>query len=291
MTNQKVESVSLLGCGWLGVALAHALQERGGILVRGSTTHSSRVGLLASLGIEPFLLRIDPAAAGDEFTSSDNEHRFFSSDVLLIDVPPEAALGDDYHPAVVSAILARVQPGVRAVVYVSSTSVYGAHQGAVDETTECRPDEGSGSILLRAEKLVSDWGLARGVGVTIVRPGGLIGPGRHPGLFLAGRRGALNPSSPVNMIHQLDLASMMAALIVGGLRDGVEIYNAVSNEHPTRLEFYTRAATAIGVEPPVFASNSFVNSPNKIVSSEKIRRVTGVLSRYDNLFAAVGVMS
>jgi nucleoside-diphosphate-sugar epimerase len=287
----QMKTVSLLGCGWLGIALAHSFLGRDWF-VRGSTTHPSRVTSLSSIGIEPLLLRIDPSEQ-NEFTSSPGSEKFFSSHCLVINIPPETALGADYHPAQLKAILAMIdQSPVKPaqILYVSSTSVYGSTQGNVNEETEPLPDQGSGSILLAAEKLLTEYAIAKKVGLTIVRPGGLIGPGRHPGLFLAGRRGALNGEAPVNMIHQLDLSELLTSLVVdhSTAAGSTTIFNAVSSHHPKRSEFYPRAALAIGVAPPIFAE---AKSPNaKVVSSEKIRAVTGLALRFDDLYAAIGAV-
>jgi nucleoside-diphosphate-sugar epimerase len=242
------------------------------------------------LGVEPFLLRIEPS---DDADSVGSVEPFFSSDCVVVDIPPEAALGPDFHPEQIATILSFIERAERRpshLLYVSSVSVYGPSQGPVDERTQPLPDQGSGSILLEAEQKLSRFARERAMGLTIVRPGGLIGPGRHPGLFLAGRKGVLNGTTPVNMIHQLDLCEMMTSLIVDHptAAGEVEIYNAVSPHHPLRSEFYSRASVAIGVEPPSFASSSCA-SP-KIVSSEKIRRVTGCTPRFDDLYGAIGAL-
>ena len=288
----QTRTVSLLGCGWLGIALAHSLIERG-VHVRGSTTRSSRLGLLTSLGVEAFLLRIEPDGAGSEGLGA-----FFESDCLLIDLPPEISLGADYHLGQISSILSMIAARPpRQLVYVSSTSVYGAGQGAVDETTPPVPDGESGTVLLQAEQMLSSFARESGVGLTIVRPGGLMGPGRHPGLFLAGRKSVRNGQAPVNMIHQLDLSDLIASLIVDHPAEGVAIFNAVDAHHPTREEFYSRASKAIGVEAPEFApagvtaeTDKIAAAAGKIVIAEKIRKLTGVRPRFQTLFEAIGAL-
>jgi nucleoside-diphosphate-sugar epimerase len=131
------------------------------------------------------------------------------------------------------------------------------------------------------------------MGLTIIRPGGLIGPGRHPGLFLTGRREVRNGGSVVNMIHQLDLADQMATLIAEHpvAAGACEIYNAVSSHHPTREEFYVRAAQAIGVESPTFAPvDSSESGGGKVIGAEKIVRTTKRMFRYDDLYSAIGAV-
>lgn len=286
-------SVSLLGCGWLGIALAPRLQQEG-FHVRGSTTRSNRLGLLSSLDIEPLLFRIEPEVGAPEaFPADSTAAKFFESETLVIGLPPETSLGPEYHPGQIATILSRVTQSRRPpahLVYVSSTSVYGASQGAVDESTRPLPDEGSGPILVRTESALRSYASERGLALTIVRPGGLIGPGRHPGLFLAGRSNVANGDAPVNMISQADLVEILVSVIadVVPAPGEVAIYNAVSDHHPSRREFYTRTAEAIGVAAPVFSSAPSIESP-KFVSAAKIRALPRMSSRFDDLYAAIGV--
>ncbi len=296
-------SVSLLGCGWLGTALAPALMQRG-FHVRGSTTRSSKLSALSSMGIEPLLFRIEPdldpapknGAPADQsyqpFAAGSPSAAFFESDAFVINVPPETALGPEFHPGEIAIILTRISQSARKpkhLVYVSSTSVYGSNQGFVTETSPALPDAGSGEILLRAESMLTQFARAHSVSLSIVRSGGLIGPGRHPGLFLAGRKNAANGASPVNMIHQLDLVNILGSLIADHVPSPgeVEVYNAVSSQHPARSEFYVWAAQSIGVEPPTFQVAT--ESATKTISSEKIRALTGLELRFDDLYASMGI--
>ncbi len=296
----KTTAVSLLGCGWLGVALAPSLMSYG-FRVRGSTTRSSKLSQLSSMDVEPLLLRIEPQEPGSTFSATTGSAVFFNSETLVINLPPEAALGADYHPGQIASILSLLMPDrsssdLKHIVYVSSTSVYGAWQGAVDESTPPKPDEGSGEILLRTESMLTDWARANSVAVSIVRPGGLIGPGRHPGLFLAGRKNALNGESPVNLIHQLDLVEILTAIIVAGRPSSgeSEIYNAVSSHHPLRKDFYVRAALAIGVEAPTFAkvddsASGRYPASAKLVMSLNLKHLKGLILKNDDLYSSMGV--
>jgi nucleoside-diphosphate-sugar epimerase len=234
------------------------------------------------------LLRIEPGLRGE----SVGVGSFFSSSTLLIDIPPEISLGTDYHPAqleVIFDLLRDAEARPEQLVYISSTSVYGANQGVVDELVNPHPDTDSGSTLVHAEQMLSEFAREMNMGLTIVRPGGLIGPGRHPGLFLNGRRDVQNPNGVVNMIHQLDLADLLATLIAKHpvAANSCEIFNAVSAHHPTREEFYVRAANAIGVQAPTFAKPTTVGA-GKVVRAEKIVRVTQCKPRFDDLYSAIG---
>ncbi len=73
---------------------------------------------------------------------------------------------------------AALQAGVRKVVSMSSSAIYGAPKAnPVDETTEPHPGEEYGAAKLAAEKVCVEF-RARGLDVTIVRPRTIMGHGR-----------------------------------------------------------------------------------------------------------------
>ena len=82
--------------------------------------------------------------------------------------------------------------------FISSTSVYGDVCGMVDEDTLPSPETLSGEILVLAEKLFTS---SNSFQTTVIRFGGLVGPGRDPGRFFAGKENISNGLAPVNLIH------------------------------------------------------------------------------------------
>ena len=75
------KTISILGCGWLGLPLAHHLAQQG-YAVKGSTTTPMKLVLLRAEGIEPYLLELDPTVHGDQVED------FFKSDILFLNIPP-----------------------------------------------------------------------------------------------------------------------------------------------------------------------------------------------------------
>lgn len=275
--------MSLLGCGWLGLPLAEKLMARG-FHVRGSTTRPDKLSLLSSLGVEAHLLRVEPDAAG-EWDADSSISRFFESRVLVWTLPPQSVFGPEYYASQLDSLLARRgEKGFDHLVFVSSTSVYGSKQGRVDETTKPDPDSDGGRILENAEEKLSRASREHGFALTIVRPGGLVGPGRHPGLFLAGRKGLKDPESPVNLLHQLDGAEAIAELVSRPAPEEVITYNLVADFHPTRRDFYVWASSALGLEPPEFLTGT-PESSTKVVVAEKIRE--HVTFNFDDIRASL----
>jgi nucleoside-diphosphate-sugar epimerase len=101
---------------------------------------------------------------------------------------------------------------LRRVLWVSSTSVYHQDDGAdVDEASAALPTAFSGRRLLEAERLLADAGLPH----TIVRFGGIYGPGRDR-LLRQLRSGVRSPQRPQrwsNRIHRDDCIGVLDFLL------------------------------------------------------------------------------
>ncbi|RZJ59798.1 MAG: NAD-dependent epimerase/dehydratase family protein [Flavobacterium sp.] len=174
---------------------------------------------------------------------------FFDCDVLWIAIPPKSRSGegDNYIKRVKRIIAAAIKHGVKQVVHISSTGVYGDHNQEVDELTPPDPISPSGKILLQVEQLLRKQ--AEFI-TTIVRFGGLVGPSRDPGRFFAGKKNIPNGKAPVNLIHLDDCIRICAAIL--DKKSFGYIYNACSPHHPEKAGFYTQAAIRSGLKAPDF---------------------------------------
>ncbi|MDN5287132.1 MAG: family oxidoreductase [Mucilaginibacter sp.] len=254
-------NISILGCGWYGLALAKALINDG-ILIKGSTTSSEKMEGLAAAGIEPYLVNF---LAGEENYDTD----FFNGDVLFISIPPKSRSGEgvNYISKLQGIINALKQHGVKNVVYISSTSVYADLNDEVNENTAPQPNTDSGKLLLEAEDLFR---VEKTFKTTIIRFGGLIGPNRDPGRFFVGRKDIPNGNAPVNLIHLDDCIGLSMAII--DKKAFGYLFNACSPDHPTRSAFYTQAAIRSNLEVPQFIPEL---KEWKIVRSVNVEPVLG----------------
>ncbi len=82
------------------------------------------------------------------------------------------------------------------------------------------------------------------------------------------------------MIHRDDCIAIIKLLIHQNIGD--EVFNACSNHHPTRRDFYTNARLRKGLPAPVFADDQKENW--KIISSNKLQERLNYQFQYDNLF-------
>ena len=62
----EIKTVSILGCGWLGLAVGEHLVRKG-FEVKGSVTSDQKKPKLEAVGIKPYTIRLLPAPKGDNF--------------------------------------------------------------------------------------------------------------------------------------------------------------------------------------------------------------------------------
>ncbi|MDR3695115.1 SDR family oxidoreductase [Mucilaginibacter sp.] len=248
--------VSILGCGWYGKALAADLLKKGTI-VKGSATSPEKLEVLDSLRILPYLAIFD----SKEKTVDPG---FFKCDVMVISVPPRLKAGEDgeYLAKIQQAINACMQYGVKKIIYISSTGVYGEVNHEVSELDDPKPDTASGLILFEAEQHFQK---ETSFKTTVIRFGGLIGPGRHPGRFFAGKSNIPNGLAPVNLIHQDDCVGITTAIIDQDTFG--YLFNGCSPDHPAKAAYYREMAEKANLPAPQFI-NELKN--RKIVNSNNV---------------------
>ncbi|RZL05998.1 MAG: NAD-dependent epimerase/dehydratase family protein [Pedobacter sp.] len=233
--------MSILGCGWYGFALAKSLVSNG-YSVKGSTTTVAKLAVIEREGIEPFLIDFDPE-------KSHNDSSFFESDILIISLPPKRHSGEhNEYPEKIRRIVEAAQSGkVQKILMISSTSVYGDVNRRILQGEIPVPDTESGIAILAAEKIVQG---TQNINSTILRFGGLIGPGRNLAKFFAGKKDIANGLSPVNLLHLEDCIQLTQHIIATDAFGYT--FNVCSPDHPTRMDIYTMASEISGLEMPHF---------------------------------------
>ncbi len=253
--NQK--TISIIGCGWLGLPLAEQLLGAG-YTVKGSTTSAQKRAVLIQQSIDAYQLVLNPEPTG-------NLHALLDADTLVINIPPKRGkMGSDFHPAQIRFLTDAVRlSSIQHVVYVSSTSVYPELSRIMAEADVTNESESAAPDLVRAEQLVLS--LLPEKLVTVVRFGGLMGYDRIPGKYVAGKTvdsGAI----PVNYIHRSDAVGILE-LVIG--QQPVGVFNGVAPEHPTREAIYRKSCQDFGYELPIFVEPN-TSIPYKVVSPAKL---------------------
>lgn len=258
--------ISILGCGWLGLALAKHLVRRNHLL-KGSTTAEEKVDELRSHYIEPYIIDLSPEIENPKLVQE-----FWNSHILVLNIPPGRKRADvvNFHTRQIQNIIDHVEGGsIQHVIFASSTSVYPPSAGLVYEENAIpgKASRPSGNALLEAEMMLRR---STHFATTILRFGGLFGANRHPVKYMAGRKNIGKANAPVNLIHRDDCIAIITQIIEEHIRG--ETFNAVSDGHPPRKKYYTEIAKQQGLEPPTFR-NEATNNNYKTVSNEKIKKL------------------
>jgi len=253
--NDNVNSVGIIGCGWLGTVLAHALQALGTDVFTTTRTPEKQAQLInAGIPCEIMNLALDNKTPGLTDPNALNyliEANVFKQQHLIICITPQFKQGkknyaQNIQRIVEAANINALSGHLQNVILVSSTGVYKNLTGDItEERTLDLLDEKVSSLINAENKLQLFSGTK-----AIIRFGGLVGPKRHPGRFLAGKTNLGNASEKVNLIHQVDAVGILLTLLYKPCVSGV--FNAISNTNITRQQFYEQATSSLGLVKPKF---------------------------------------
>ncbi len=264
---------------------ARALEPHlAGWRIIGTTRNDDKLAAMMARGVEP---RIWPGAnmipALDAATH------------LLISAAP----GEDGDP-VLNAL--RDEFAARAgqfewVGYLSTTGVYGDHQGDwVDEDTPLNPATKRGIARVRAE---SDWAAIPDLPLHIFRLAGIYGPGRGP--FAKVRNGTarriIKPGQVFSRTHVADIAQVLAASIARPNPGAA--YNVCDDDPAPPEDVIAHAAELLGL--PVPAAEDFDTAEmtpmarsfyaeSKKVRNNRIKTELGVTLRYPDYRAGLAAL-
>ncbi|RYD79148.1 MAG: SDR family NAD(P)-dependent oxidoreductase, partial [Sphingobacteriales bacterium] len=143
---KEMKTVSILGCGWFGFALAKELISIG-YKVKGSTTSPEKISKLTGAGIDTYLVNFTSESISADYT-------FFDTGVLFICIPPKRNSAElESYPDKIRSILESAKADSTKIILISSTSVYGDENKIVNEKTETNPDTDSGKVVVAAEEI------------------------------------------------------------------------------------------------------------------------------------------
>ena len=264
-----MKSVAIVGLGWLGLPLALHLKELGWC-VKGSKQSPEDAQKLHQLGIETY-----PFSLSEEMMSlPDHIRPLFNVDALIITLPPSSFSSQQYCEYLAFLTNQAKKQGVQHLIFTSSTSVFPNISGQFDESSQLSAETEMGKTLIQAEQYLFQSGISH---CDILRLAGLIGKQRHPVKFLAGKHN-LKGYSPVNLVHLEDCIQAITALLMNP--NGLRTYHLCAPIHPTRTEYYTKAAVFYDLSIPQFECSD--SDPKRIIMADKICRDLGFAYRYPN---------
>lgn len=235
-----INNILIIGSGWLGLPLATHLSLQG-FKVTATTTTKNKVSDTNNENLSVVYYDTDYSSA------SDIEN--LSVDLMIITIPPQQH-NPDYLKRLTALHQLALSINTAHLLFISSTSVWGGSQDTVNENTLMTPQTHSAKAMVEFEALILKTPHYQ---ATALKLAGLIGPTRHPGRFLAGKKEMKLAKAAVNMVTQRDAIGIISALI----REDVwqQSLIACASSHPARDEFYISAANKLNLPPPTFSND------------------------------------
>jgi nucleoside-diphosphate-sugar epimerase len=225
-----------------------------------------------------------------QFSEKNIERALATTSHILISTPPTHGRGD---PVLVNMghLLKKHMKNIQWIGYLSSTSVYGDHQGDwVDESSTPIALGGLGQLRLSAENAWVSFAETYQVPLTIFRLAGIYGPQRNVlERLIAGKNDTIVKDGHFfSRIHVDDIVLAVVAAMQHP-KPGVSIYN-VADDAPTPSHVVDEYAAALLQRPPLkkIAYEIATLSPmaqefyshNKRVSNAKLKQAFNIQLTY-----------
>jgi len=275
-------NICVIGLGWLGQPLAsHFLAK--GAKVFGTTTSIGKNQKLKEQKIDCALFNLYEGGANALPNS------FFNNSHLILNIPPgrNNLDGAAYTANMMSLIDHAFECGLKQLVFISTTSVYGDSEGDITNRSARAPQTTSAVAHCNIEDHCIQNYSKR---VCILRPSGLVGANRHPAISLSGKAGIALGNNPVNLVHRDDVISAIDAIISKNIVQ--KALNLSSLEHPCRSDYYTWCAQQLGLRIPLFERDE---RPPSAITSKKIRAqetyaILGIKPKYPSPYDMLSVL-
>ncbi len=274
------------GHGYSARALARLLLPQGWRVI-GTTRSDEKAEAIRATGAEALVW---PGAALDDVLRAATH--------LLISAGP----GERGDPvlAEAEAQIAEAAPGLEWVGYLSTTGVYGDHQGGwVDEATPLTPSTKRGQLRVEAEAAWHALAADKGLPLHIFRLAGIYGPGRGP--FAKVRAGTarriVKPGQVFSRIHVEDIARVLAASIARP--NPGAIYNLCDDDPAPPQDVIAYAAELLGLPlPPEVDFETAEMTPmarsfyaeSKRVRNDRIKNELGIVLKYPDYRSGLRAM-
>lgn len=245
-----MNSVTIIGYGWLGKALSKFLQ---------SLNYSVKI---TKRNVDNYNEDVDAY----QWTLGKDFPKEAVSETVIIAIAEQENIIENY----IKLYHQLEQLEVKKIIFISSSSIYNDVIGEATETTEIINT--NSTVVLKENSLKSTK-----IPQLVLRLSGLVGPNRNPAKFLAGKINVANPKQKVNLVHQQDVVRFIEKCIKN---NATGIYNVCSSTHPTREEFYTKVCLHYNMEAPIFVEHS---EPERYVSNEKSKKDFDFKYEYDDL--------
>lgn len=256
----------ILGCGYVGCALARTL-VREGIEVKATTRSRERVREIEALGATPALADVMTPASLLPLVEWEPH--------VVFDLVRPQRIGADRYTSWGTRNVAHAfsRSPLDALVYLSSTSVYGRRGGEeTDEATELDPSSPAGRSRAEAESVYLQLFDGGGFPIRICRVPGIYGPGRtlRQRLESGAYRRLDDDELWISRIHVDDLAEGLVAAWLRGAPG--RVYLLCDDEPVTGREYAELTASLLSLPLPPAVSREDIR--HELTSSAFERRIS-----------------
>lgn len=202
---------------------------------------------------------------------------------LLYTVPPAPQHDHDVR---LQNLLGMLQLPPERFTYISTTGVYGDHQGGtVSEQSALLATSARAKRRLSAESILLPWAQEHDVALTILRTPGIYGPARLGIERIRSGEPMVRESDayPGNRIHVDDLVSCCIAALQSHASAG--IYNVGDGDHRSPSSFSNEVARQAGLKTPPQVSreeSGKLSAESRVVDTTRMQELLGVNPKYAN---------
>lgn len=226
--------VAIIGCGYVGSAVARLWQGFGD-QVRVTTTTPAKKASLEAIASEVVIVRGNDLASLKQVVAD--------RDVVLLSVAAKQRNPDTYRQAyletatnTIAAI--RANPGVKQLIYTSSYGILGNHKGdLIDETAPVIPPSETTKIMYQTEQVLLSVPETE-FRTCIFRLSGIYGKGRELIKIFKKRAGTTQPGKGEDYTNWVHLDDIVGAIALAKEKQLRGIYNLTSDEVLTTKEFF-----------------------------------------------------
>jgi nucleoside-diphosphate-sugar epimerase len=265
------ENVAIIGCGYVGTALANYWQQQGHFITA-TTTTKNRLGTLQELAAEVVVMRGDNLKAMQSLV----QHQ----DTIVVSVAPTAnhtVNASIYEETYLTTAenLARAlsqSSSSKQVIYLSSYSVYGHQNGDwADENFSIVPTTPKAQILSEAEQILLQSAQEKHK-VCILRLGGIYGPGRELVQMFGSLAGQTLPGKGDRYLNWIHLDDIVWAIEFARWNQLQGIYNLVDDSKLTIRELVEQVCLRYGLPKVAWDSSKPSWQNNSVrVSNQKLQ--------------------
>ena len=243
--------ITIIGCGYVGSAIASQWQKQGH-QVTVTTTTPKKVPFLQTIASEVAI------ANGGEL---DNLKQVIKDrEIILLSLAAKQRTVEGYRQSYLATAKNLIEaiedtPSVRQLIYTGSYGIMGNKNGAwTDETAPIKPINELGEILAQTEEILLSRAELKSK-VCILRLSGIYGPERELIKIFRSRAGTIRPGDGRDYTNWIHLDDIVNGIEFARQKQLSGIYNLNSDEILSTDEFFTRLFATHNLPPITWDSS------------------------------------